>query len=431
MERLIDLRELLAAKVKEAGELLDHAEGEGRDLNDEETQKWDLLAEEAKGLEVRITRLEEQNERVRRQAAAPGDPPPHTPTPDPDPQNRFATFGEQLQAIATAYMEQRVDPRLRRIEERATGLSEGVPHEGGFLVQKDFMTELIDTIYETGILLPRLNRTPIGPNANGLVINTWDETSRVDGSRYGGILAYWAAEAGAATASKPKLRQIDLKLQKLLALYYATDELLQDATALEAEVRDAFNSEMNFKADDAVINGTGAGQPLGILTSGALVTITKETGQAAATLLAENIEKMYARLIGKVNAVWLVNTDLWPQIFQLHHVIGTGGVPMFVPAGGISQAPLGTLLGRPIVEVEQCATLGTVGDIIGADLSKYKWIDKGAIQAASSIHVQFLTDEMTFRFVWRVNGQPKLNTALTPFKGTNTVSPFVALATRA
>jgi len=81
---------------------------------------------------------------------------------------------------------------------------------------------------------------------------------------------------------------------------------------------------------------------------------------------------------------------------------------------------------------ESSATLGTVGDIILADLREYQGIEKGGIQSASSIHVRFLEGETCYRFIYRVDGQPAWNAPLTPFKGaSNTVSPFVALATRA
>ena len=96
-----------------------------------------------------------------------------------------------------------------------------------------------------------------------------------------------------------------------------------------------FSEEIGFKLDDSVVNGTGAGTPLGIMNAPCKVRVNKETGQAATTLVAENIEKMYARMYAPSvrSAVWLINQDVWPQIFQLHHVVGTGGVPMFIPGG--------------------------------------------------------------------------------------------------
>ncbi len=56
-------------------------------------------------------------------------------------------------------------------------------------------------------------------------------------------------------------------------------------------------------------------------------------------------------------------------------------------------------------------------------------IDK-SIEEASSIHVEFLADQMVLRFIYRVNGQPAWSQPLIPFKGANTLSPFLTLATR-
>ncbi len=87
-------------------------------------------------------------------------------------------------------------------------------------------------------------------------------------------------------------------------------------------------------------------------------------------------------------------------------------------------------MGRPIVPIEQCDTLGTVGDVIFADWMQYMMIEKGGLQAASSMHVLFLSDQQTFRWIFRTNGMPWWKTALTPFKGSNTLSPFLVLQSR-
>jgi len=354
-------------------------------------------------------------------------------TPPPQEPEGFSTFGQMLQAVASAGSGVgAVDQRLLSPMAAVSGMSEGVGADGGFLVGTDISNELMKQTYETGILASRCSRTSISANANGLKINGMNETSRADGSQWGGVTSYWLNEAGEKTGSKPAFRQIELNLQKLIGLCYATDELLQDASALESIIMEAFPNVFGYKLDDAIIRGTGAGQPKGILAAGPKVRITKETGQKATTIVAENIEKMYARMWsrGLSNAVWLINQDCWPQLFQLHHVVGTGGVPMFVPAGGLSGAPFGTLLGRPIMPIEQAATLGTEGDIMFCDFSQYKLIDKGGIQTDSSIHVRFVYDESVFRFVVRVDGQPMWASALTPANGSNTVSPFITLQSR-
>lgn len=345
----------------------------------------------------------------------------------------WASLGEQLKAIEiAARYPHMVDDRIKA-QKAILGANETVPSEGGFLVQKDFAAEIFSLMHDSGAVASRVRRIPIGANANGLKMNAIDETSRATGSRFGGVTGYWVAEGGTITASQPTFRQMELELRKVAAALYATDELLADTTALGAVMTQAAGQELAFMVDDALINGNGAGRPLGVLNAASLVSVAKETGQAATTLVADNLVKMWSRMWAgsRSNAVWFINQDVEPQLLTLDLPVGTGGVPVYLPPGGFSQAPYGTLFGRPVVPIEHCATLGTVGDVILADMSQYLMIDKGGVQAASSIHVQFLTDQQVFRFIYRVDGQPMWSSALTPASGSgNTLSPFVALATR-
>jgi len=260
-----------------------------------------------------------------------------------------------------------------------------------------------------------------------------NETSRADGSRFGGVAGYWTAEGGDKDKSKPDFGQLELSCNKLTALVYLTDELLEDVGAMEGHVRAMVKSEFRFKLLDALINGTGAGMPLGILNSGCLVTVNKETGQTAATIQAENIINMYSRMIAssRKNAVWHINQDIEPQLFTMGLTIGTAGSPIYMPAGGLSASPYGSLLGRPIIPLEQCKTLGAKGDMFFADWSQYWAVDRGEPQSAISIHVKFVQDESVLRFVYRFDGQPWLASAITPHSGsTNTLSHFITLQAR-
>jgi len=215
-------------------------------------------------------------------------------------------------------------------------------------------------------------------------------------------------------------------------LVYATDELLQDASALETWIMNNLPEELRFVVEDAIINGTGVGMPQGIVGSGAVVSVAKETGQTANTIVYNNITKMWARrwAAGGANYVWITNSDTFPELANLNLAVGTGGAPAFMPANGLADSPFNTLMGRPILEIEQAPTLGTVGDLILADMTQYMVALKGGVQMAMSIHVQFLYDETVFRWVVRIDGQPVWSEPLTPFKGTATKSPFIALATR-
>jgi len=424
-------KELLKAKIAEQEALVKAAIDAKRGMTEEEQGKFDALQAEIDGLEKSIEaqkKLEEKQAKLNTPVNQPIYVQPKNPG-----ENCFANLGEQLAAVVNAARPGgSIDPRLL-VKNAASGMSEAVPSDGGFLVQQDFVAELLKRVYETGVLASRCRRIPISANANGLKINAIDESSRANGSRWGGVQAYWENEADATTGTKPKFRQMELSLKKLMGLCYATDELLLDAAALETVISQAFAEEFGFKIDDAIINGAGAGQPLGILNSGALVSVTKETGQAADSVVSENIIKAWSRMWARSrqNAVWFINQDVEPMLYSMSLAVGTGGVPVYLPAGGLSQTPYGSLFGRPVIPIEQAATLGDLGDVILADLSQYLLIDKGGINAASSIHVRFLYDESVFRFIYRCDGQPIWNKPLTPYKGALTQSPFVVIAARA
>jgi len=312
-----------------------------------------------------------------------------------------------------------------------TGLGELIPQDGGFLVGTDRQSTIMSRVYGVGQLLSRIDTVTISANSNGMTFYREAETSRVDGSRRGGIRAYHAAEAAEKTASHPTFDEMELKLYKIIGLVYATDELLADASALEGWIMSNLPEELRFVAENDVIRGTGAGMAMGILNSGCLVTQGAEVGQAADTVVAENITNMWSRRWARKNDyVWLINQDVEPQLDYLALAVGVGGQLVYMPAGGLSGRPYATLKGAPVLTVEYCSTVGTVGDIILASLSEYQAIDKGGMQSASSIHVRFVNDESVFRFVMRFDGQPKWGAPLTPFQGVITQSPFVALATR-
>jgi len=131
------------------------------------------------------------------------------------------------------------------------------------------------------------------------------------------------------------------------------------------------------------------------------------------------------------NAVWCINQDVEPQLPTLAITVGTGGQVAYLPPGGLSGNPYATLQGRPLITTEYNETLGTLGDICLVNFDEYAIARKKGLRAASSMHVRFIYHEMAFRFNMRVNGQPKWQSVVTPARGSNTLSPFVALATRA
>lgn len=356
---------------------------------------------------------------------------PERPGNEQQSESRFESFGEFLQATIRADMPGgSVDQRL--LEGRAaSGLAETIPSEGGYLIDRDFSNDLLKSVFETGKLGKLCQEMPISTDSNAIEINMFDETSRATGSRFGGIQTFWADEASAITKSAPKFRKLKMRLNKLGGLIYLTEELMADVSVLETVVKRAFADEFAFTMDDMILRGTGAGQPLGILESGVYIEIPKESEQGAATVYIENLVAAWSRFLGdRSKAVWLINSDVIPALY-LMSIDGSGNSPVYVPAGGASQRPYNSLFGAPVIECESCSTLGTSGDVILADLSQYLLATKGGLKSAASAHVRFLYDELVLKFTMRFDGMPTMKSAVTPYKGSASKSPFIGIAVRA
>jgi HK97 family phage major capsid protein len=307
----------------------------------------------------------------------------------------------------------------------------GVGADGGYLVRKDWSTAMLDRATEQAVLLPRTRNVPVGGDFDALEYPFIDETSRATGSRWGGVQVFRKAEAATVTAKQPKIGRGEIRLEEIMGLAYATERLLRDATALQGILGSAFESEFAFTVDNEIFRGTGVGQCLGFFTTpGPYVEVAKESAQVADTVVAANVLKMYARMPSrlKAGAVWLVHPDVMTQL----PLMAVGQQPVWLPPGALTQAPNGLLLGKPVVEIEQAEELGKHGDIMLVNLNEYVTVTKAGegLRSDTSMHVRFLFDEMAFRWVYRINGQPTWKTSLTPFKGSSTLSPFIGLADR-
>jgi HK97 family phage major capsid protein len=438
--RIKKVHDELAALRRDGQEIVAGAEKDGnRGLSTDELLKLSEFKAQREALQVELAALTDLQEQERSAPAAPmGNEDSAMQSAQrrggEQPVEAFGSFGEMLQATyRAAQPDEGID---RRLFAAATGMNEAVGSEGGFLVTRDTSATIRERTYTTGQILSRVSRLPLSGRSNGIKVIGVDETSRADGYRFGGIRAYWTAEAGTKTYSQPKFRELDLKLKKLAAVVPVTDELLEDAVALEAWIMSHLPDELRFKAEDAILSGSGSGAPLGILTAaatttGPFITVDPESGQTSGITWG-NILAMWSRLYApsRANAVWLIDQTVETALYTMYLPVGTGGVPVLQPANVAAGQLYPTLLGRPVIPVEFNQQLGTRGDIVLVDLSQYLWIDKGDVQSASSIHVRFLNDETVFRFVWRVDGQPEWASPLTPKNGGPTLAPAVLLGTR-
>jgi len=343
----------------------------------------------------------------------------------------FRHMGEFAQTVKRSMAQgANVDPRLVVLNATFSGTtgSTGSGGDGGFAVPPDFRTTIMEKVAAEASLIARTDQ--LVSSSNTITIPK-DETTPWQSS--GGIQAYWEGEAEQHTKSKPALESTSIKLNKLTAMVNVTDELLEDAPALGAYIRRKAPIKIDFKITDAIIRGTGAGMPTGVLNAACKVKVAKESAQVTQTLLFANIVKMWSRLYSgcRGTAVWLINQDIEPQLFGLQFPGSGTAVPVYLPPGGLSSSPYGLLMGRPVLPFESCSPLGTEGDIILTDLQAYMTAQKvTGLRSETSMHLYFDYDITAFKFILRVAGQPWWNKAVDPAQGSNTRSCIITLADR-
>lgn len=350
-----------------------------------------------------------------------------------DPKRGFKSFADFALRVQDAGNAVRGDEMLMQVA-AGTGMSQSVNTDGGVLVPPAFSRTIWDRVMEQSeSLLNYCDRIPVDAGNESVTISAINQTSRANGSRWGGVRGYWKSELTQMTESQVKMREVKLSPHELYVFCYISDKLLRNAPGTASNLLEkSASDEIAFMIGDSIINGDGNGKPLGVVGHASVVSVAKETNQPAATLVVENVRKMWARCHGKFrsNSVWFVNQEVETQLDGLKFEIGTGGVPVMLPPGGLSGAPYRTLYGRPVVPIEYCSALGTVGDVILADLSSYAVGIKGMMDTAYSMHLKFDYAQTCYRVIFEIDGQPWLNSPITPYKGASTLSPVVTLATR-
>jgi HK97 family phage major capsid protein len=453
--------------IEELEKELEEVEAESREITEAES-KGDLSIEDLARIEElyaesdEIKRVLAVKRRIRDERASRGRraPPVERPTtataasrrataepatvrdPRDERTHGFRSFGSFAQTIGRAVRHGDEAARNHLQMAATTYSSEGTGGDGGWLVPPEFADSLWQKVAGDGSLIERC--APFTTSRNSLSFPK-DETTPWDNSA--GVTVYWESEGGAGTEAKAKFEISTARLNKLMALVKTTEELLEDASGLDSYLRFWVPIKMQSRINTAIIRGNGVGRPHGILNASSLITITKETSQDAATIIYPNISNMWTSLYAPLrnNAVWLINQECEPMLNGMAFIPAatqpggsttmlTSYTPIYLPSGNVAGQPYGTLYGRPVIPMQPCSALGTVGDIILTDLSQYMALrkagDGGGPRVDTSIHLHFDQAIDTYRFIFRLTGQPMWNTTITAENGNTAYSWAVALETR-
>lgn len=331
----------------------------------------------------------------------------------------FTSFGDFAMSVRKSASGD-IDQRFKSYMNERTG------EEGGWLVPEEMMTAITKKITSDESLLSKTRQFTVAGNNLTLPIDEGAPWS-------GGIQAYWTAEGASITESQKSMPgQASFRLNKLAAMIRTTDELLDDARALESYILALAPEAITHKLNESIISGNGVGKPTGILNSGFKVVVAKEVGQAADTIVAKNIIKMYSRMIpsARANAVWYINAGVEEQLRFMKDDLGN--FIYLAPGSQMNQSPYGLLLGRPVIAMlGSLPELGTSGDILFADLGYYYSVLKsGGLKSAMSTHLHFDKDISAYRFTFRIDGKSPFSTPVTTQYGNYQMSAFVVLEDR-
>lgn len=449
MPKLQELYQQREEGVESAEKLYQRAEAENRQPTEDETEQIDRIRSEHAAISSEIQRQEDL-QRMRAELATaqprkvePTDLPPtsadhvrHVPAAISRPdivRNRgtwdWQSFGEFARAVRLHCQPGGgTDPRLTARMAPTTVGKESIGADGGFAVPPDFRNDIQELVGQERSLMALCDQlTSSGPTLS------LPKDATTPWQTSGGILAYWEGEGEALTQSKPNLQREIVSLNSLTCLVPVTEDLMEDAPALDTYLRRKAPAKMAFKVDLAIVQGTGVGQPDGLLSSPALISVDKEGSQTADTINFANIAKMWCRLFApsRPTAVWLINQDCEYQLMKLEFTGTNSSTPAYLPANGLAGSPYGTLLGRPVIPTQACETVGDLGDILLVDLKQYMLVQRtSGIKADVSMHLWFDYNTLAYRFVWRIGGRPWWSAAVSPRDGSNTLSPYVALAER-
>jgi HK97 family phage major capsid protein len=298
-------------------------------------------------------------------------------------------------------------------------------------VPQQFSDVLLERMFDFSRVAKRCRKVPVGND--GVQLPAFRESSRADGSRLGGISSYWLAETQAPQVSRTAFQQIKQNTGSLVVLVPVTEELVARVPALGETLMQAAAEEIAVVTDSAIIQGNGVGKPCGILNDSCVIEVAKESGQAAGTILRENVLKMLERLwpYSDPNAVWFCSRSAQRAL------LNSTAEDLINPSDGVvrfstsSTESAMSLCGLPLIVLEQCPAAGQRGDLILADCTQYVLGDRGAVRRADSLHVRFENHERVFKFWYETDGRPIWKDAVAAMNGADqSQSPFVVLEAR-
>lgn len=334
---------------------LDTHKNDNGALNEADAQTYEGMEAEFKQLTDSIKRMERREEieaEMKKPVGTPITERPHSGEKTDEKTGRASEAYKQamLKALRTNF---------RQIENI---MSEGVDENGGYLVPDEYDHRLIDGLTAENVV-----------RALATVITTSGEHKiNIAATK---PAAAWIEEGEALTFGDATFDQVILDAHKLHVAVKVTEELLYDnAFNLEDYLIKSFYKALANAEEDAFLNGSGEGEPLGILaaTGGAQVGVT--AASATAITADEIINLVYSlKRPYRKKAAFILNDQTIAAIRKLKD---GDGKYLWQPALVMGEPD--KLLGYPVYTSEYMPTIESGAKTIAfGDFSYYNIGDRG------------------------------------------------------
>lgn len=344
---ILELREKRNTAWNAAKAFLDSHRTENGTLTAEDDATYSKMEQHIADLGKEISRLERQ-EAMEAELSKPVNTPL---TSKPTTGNQKE---EKSGRASDAYKEAMLTAMRSNFRQVSNVLQEGVDADGGYLVPEEYDHRLIDVLDEENIMRKLAHK----------ITTSGEHKINIAATK---PAAAWIEEGGALQFSDATFSQILLDAHKLHVAIKVTEELLYDnAFGLENYIITQFGKALANAEEDAFLNGTGVGQPLGLFaeTGGGTVAAT------VTTLTADDIMKLVYALKRpyRKNAKFILNDQ---TIATIRTFKDNNGAYMWQPA--LTHGEPDRLLGYEV----HTSPFAPVDAIAFGDYSYYNIGDRG------------------------------------------------------
>lgn len=205
-----------------------------------------------------------------------------------------------------------------------------------------------------------------------------------------------------------------LTVFKYAAVTKMSDEIIEDDLTNElvptvmAQIGQEVLNQMNY---DMTILGGGTTNSVGALHTSANPALIKITRATQNSITAADAFNMMAQFTGGPNSRWFITRTGLAKLWAMN-VTNTAFVTFLqnlrdpVGQAGVGGGSIGTLLGYPVVVSDFMNALGSESDFALVNPDFYAAAIRQQLTVESSIHVEFVKDLTTYRFVARGGGIP-------------------------